>query len=555
MNNQVAQRTQKVDVSRFAMVSRPDVPRSVFRSQARYKTTLRSAYLVPVFVEEVLPGDSFKVDADGFARMSTPIAPLMDNIWMDWFWFFVPYRLVWTNFTRFMGERTNISDSVDYLVPTMTSTVGGYDIGSLYDYMGLQTIGQVAAAGSYTHSCLPIRAYARVFDDWFKDQNLPVTQVYSLIIDDGPDLPAEYTLLRRMKRHDYFTTSLPWPAKPIAPIDAVQAGMGVDVSPSPYFSRLDLGAPVSGLGFASPVTAGVVADQAVHQTGMGTFTAPYPFSHDVNTLAAGDELFFRLNSAGYPELRVLIEGIRQAVTFQHLMELDARGGTRYTEIIRAHFGVISPDARLQRSEYLGGGTQPVQLNPVAQTSETSGLNALGDLGATGTSYGGSRWSQSFTEHGVILGIVSIRADLTYQQGVRRFWWRQTKYDFYWPALANLGEQVTHSREIYCTGEGADLNAFGYQERWSEYREFPSMITGRFRSTATGTLDLWHAAERFATRPVLNESFMWVPNIPSRVFAEGAGAATNSQEFLLDIVFNIQAVRPIPAFSTPGVMRF
>lgn len=552
----IAQRTQKVDVSRFSMIPRQDIPRSVFRTQATHKTTLRSAYLVPVFVEEVLPGDAFRIDANGFARMSTPIAPLMDNIWLDWFWFFVPYRLVWSNFQRFMGERTNISDSVDYLVPSMTSPASGYDIGTVYDYMGLPTIGQVGVGATVTHSCLPLRAYARVFDDWFKDENLPVTQVYSLIIDDGPDLPAEYTLLRRMKRHDYFTSALPWPAKPIAPLDAVTRSPLTDFSiAQPYFTRLDLGAPVTGFGTASAVTAGVVTNQNVRESGRDPYEVTYASAHDVNTLAAGDELFMRLNANGYPELRVLVEGIRQALTFQHMMELDARGGTRYIEIIRAHFGVISPDARLQRSEYLGGGTQPVQINPVAQTSETSGTNALGDLAATGTSFGGSGFSQSFTEHGVVLGLVNIRADLTYQQGVRRFWFRQTKYDFYWPGLANLGEQAILNREIYCDGSAQDNNVFGYQERWSEYKHVPSMITGRFRSTATGTLDLWHAAERFLSLPALNEAFMWVPNIPSRVFAEGAGAASNSQEFLLDCLFNVQMVRAMPAFNTPGVLRF
>lgn len=556
MPSGIGQRTQNVDVSRFSMVPRQDVPRSVFRTQATHKTTLNSQVLIPVFVEEVLPGDSFRVRANGFARMSTPIAPLMDNIWLDWFWFYVPYRLVWPNFVKFMGERQELGATVDYLVPQVVSPVGGFPIGGLFDYMGLPTIGQVEAASTVSVSALPLRAYNRIWVDWFRDENLAgfISGGYGEG-GDGPDSFTLYVPRARGKRHDYFTACLPWPAKPIAPLDATVAGQGADLSPVPYFSRLDLGVPVGGFGVASAVTAGVATNQVVYPTGHGTFSTTYAAAHDVNTLAAGDELFVRLNAAGYPEIRVLIEGIRQALAFQHLMELDARGGTRYTEIIRAHFGVVSPDQRLQRPEYLGGGSQPVQINPVAQTSQTSAGNALGDLAATGTSFGGSGFSQSFTEHGVVLGIVNIRADVTYQQGCRRFWFRQTKYDFYWPALANLGEQAVLSREIYCTGEAGDIGAFGYQERWAEYKHVPSMITGRFRSTALGTLDLWHAAERFVTRPTLNETFIQQQAVPFRVFADGANANATHQEFLLDCLFDIQMVRPIPAFNVPGVQRF
>lgn len=528
-------RNKSVDVHQFTMIPKADIPRSSFDCQSTHKTTFDAGYLVPVYVDEMLPGDTFRLNMTAFARLSTPIFPIMDNMHLDSFFFFVPNRLIWSNWQKFMGQQTNPGDSISYVVPQQVSPAGGYAIGSLQDYMGLPTVGQVSNTGTVSHCAFWPRAYNLIWNEWFRDENLQ----NSVTVDtgDGPDNVANYTLLRRGKRKDYFTSALPWPQKGAA----VTLPLGTTAPLLP-----------DGQIRVKAITGGGSADLAFETT--NNYVS---WNNTTGTLSANSDMEYvsGLKVDLSAATAATINQLRQSFQIQKLLERDARGGTRYTEIIRSHFGVVSPDARLQRPEYIGGGSTNLNINPIAQTSGTnaSGTTApLGTLAAMGTALAHNHgFTYSATEHGVIIGLVSVRADLTYQQGLARMWSRSTRYDFYFPAFATLGEQAILNKEIYVRGDSNDNSVFGYQERWAEYRYYPSRISGLFRSTASGTIDAWHLAQRFTSLPTLNNTFIQDTPPVDRIVA--VGAAANGKQLIFDSFFDCKKARPMPMYSVPGLI--
>lgn len=573
--NEFNPRRPSVNVHKFAMIPRAEIPRSQFRMQHTHKTTFPPSLLIPVFVQEILPGDSLSLHMTAFSRMQTPIVPIMDNMRLDSFFFFVPNRLVWKNWAKFMGEQDNPGDSTSFAVPTVTSPTGGFPVGSIADYFGLPTVGQVGSTGTVTVNVLPIRAYYLIWHQWFRDENLQngvfvvggtSTTLAGANDSDGPDSWATqygaiaptpgfgFGLLARNKRHDYFTSCLPFAQKG-NPVGLPLIGTAPVVTGATNHSIGTNPVVMGQIGSSTPLTGG--STLGIDSTGSMTQGGTAPTGGD----SVGPiNLFADLSAA----TATTINAIRLAFQTQKLLERDARGGTRYTEIIRSHFGVLSPDSRLQRAEYLGGGTSPVNITPVAQTSATvpdgaAGSTPLGNLAAIGTNVTrGHGFRQSFTEHGYVIGLTAITADLSYQQGLRKLWSRSTRFDFYFPVFAALGEQAVLNQEIFCqgdtTGANDDGTTFGFQERWAEYRYFPSMITGQFRSTsAGGTLDFWHLSQRFNSLPTLNASFITdsLLGVLPRNLAGGQDVVNES--FIADFFFDMKFARPMPMYSVPGLI--
>lgn len=504
---------------RLSQVPVADVNRSTFDRSHAYKTTFDAGYLVPFFFDEVLPGDTFNIKSTAFARLATPLKPVMDNMYLDVHYFFVPNRLVWENWQRFMGERTNPADDPnDYSIPQVDVDLSVITGDSLMSYFGLPQ-----GTGSVSVSALPFRAYNLIYNEWYRDENF-INSV-PVPLDDGPDVYlANGTPRRRGKRKDYFTSALPWPQKG-----------------DPVFIPLGTTAPVTADG------------QSPHEI-FAYSTAGSGYKQLIKDPASDDVIFSTINPTDtlgnlYADLTeataVSINDLRTAFQIQKLLERDARGGTRYIEIILSHFRVHSPDARLQRPEFLGGFTSVVNVNPV-QANFAGPDTPQGNLAAYGTGLNKTGWSHSFTEHGMVIGLISARADLTYQNGIDRIWSRRTRYDFYWPALAHLGEQPVYNKEIFADGSANDDLVFGYQERYAEYRYKPSKITGKFASNDPESLDVWHLCQDFDTLPVLNSSFIDDNPPIDRIIA-----VPSEPHFLLDVWIDFKCTRPMPVYSIPG----
>jgi len=528
---------QSVMTHNFSQAPSIQAPRSQFDRSHGHKFTMDAGWLVPFYWDDVLPGDTFNLNTTAFARLATPLFPIMDNMFIDTHFFFVPTRLLWDNSKKFFGEQTNPSDSIDYQIPNLTGTQGSNGEAPL-----TTTSGQASALMNYlgvphgitptdtTISALPWRAYNQIYNEWFRDQNLIDSVAH--FTDDGPDgaLSTNYRLKRRGKRHDYFTSALPWPQKG----DAVTLPLGTT-------------APVEGIGapsFNVPTSGNHQLASTASSDNVEWNPTP---SATVNGLEWGTtNLQANLSSA----TAATINDLREAFQVQKLLERDARGGTRYSELVRNHFGVNFYDVSY-RPEYLGGGSSPVNVSPITQQAPTttSSQIGVGDLAAIGTaSITGHGFSKSFVEHGIVMGIISVRADLTYQKGLRREFSKSTRYDIYWPSLAHLGEQEILNKEIYCDGSANDDLVFGYQERYAEYRYKPSQISGLFQSNTTASIDAWHLSQDFASLPTLGETFIQEDPPIDRCIQ-----VPTEPHFIVDTYINLKCARPMPTFGVPGMI--
>lgn len=570
--------------NRFSQIPNSPIQRSVFDRSHDYKTTLDAGYLIPFFVDEVLPGDTFKLRVNAFVRMNTLIAPFMDNVFMDTFFFFVPTRLVWDNWQRFCGEQKNPGDSTDFLIPSLSGT-NTFNNGSIFDYVGLPT-GVALDPANTPINALPFRAYNLIYNEWFRDENL--IDSIAVPTGDGPDPVSNYSLRKRAKRHDYFTSALPWPQKGPSVQIGLTGNAPVTGAGDFSFNGLDFNPTQGGLKMSFPSFPNVLypgsygdlhvfdgyvyPDNPLFKPDLGSVGITYSISSEPgggdyqdyalypNRLKLEGNGVASLSIANDPSLNhfqvdlsgvnaVSINDLRQAFQIQKFYEKWARGGSRYTETLRVMFNVISPDARLQRPEYLGGTHSRVNVVPTAQTSSTDSVSPQSNLSAFGVLGDSAHgFNKSFVEHGYVIGLCCLRADITYQQGLNRMWSRRQLFDFYWPTLAHLGEQVVYNKEIFAQGTAEDNGVFGYQERYAEYRYKPSMITGKLRSTDAQTLDVWHLAQKFDTLPKLNQDFIEENPPINRVIA-----VQNEPQFFADFWFDLKTSRPMPVYSVPGLV--
>lgn len=529
----------------FAVTPKVDIPRASFKRNSNYKTTLNAGYLVPIFLDEVLPGDTFNLKLTSFSRILSPLKyPIMDNLYMDFQFFYVPIRLVYDDYEKFFGSSKGREGQWQYddshLMPGISSGDTGWEVGSVADYFGLPT-----GVPGLRVNALPFRCYNRVISDWYLPSCYELDQP-ELSTNSEDDKDEMYPLRKRLKRADYFTAALTEP----------QRGPGIELPIGTY-------APVVGNGTSLGLTNGLQNFGLISQDSDGyrnftTTSYGQPVGTVNSTIANRSERSIGVttdpdNSGLVADLSsasaVTINSLRQAFQLQRALERDERGGVRYVEQLMSHFGVRSPDARLQRSEYIGGGSVPIQIHSVANTAGIEGETAQGSLSAFGLSGSNSvGFVKSFVEHGYILGLVSVRADLTYQQGIPRMFDRWARFDFYYPVFANLGEQTVLNKEIFAQGTDEDNEVFGYQERFAEYRYSVSKITGQLRSTYDLTLDSWHLAQKFNNLPKLNQEFL-EENVPmSRV-----KAYMDAPDFLYDSLIQLNCVRPMPLFGVPGLV--
>lgn len=531
----------------FAQVPRANIPRSTFNRSHGYKTTFDADYLIPVLVDDIIPGDTFNVNCSFHVKLTSPtVVSLTDNLYIETFFFFVPYRLVWDNWEKFCGAQNDPGDSIDYTIPVVSGSGTETGEGSLWDYFGLpldNKAGSHIDPDNVTVSALPFRAYSLVYDEWFRDQNLQDSYYLDRSDkgDDGPDtlfnLSGTATgnvmsrPLKRGKRHDYFTSCLPWPQKGTA-VEFMTEGTA-DVYTA------------GGLGQQLGIWDVSRADH-YHMDSDAT----YVDMSAVNTTAETNKMYVDFASvSGGPD----INDLRLAFQTQRLLERDARSGTRYTETILAHFGVTVPDFRVQRPEFLGGGSSRVQLTNIAQTTYQGTQtveDAKGALSSIGSASGTHGFTKSFVEHGLLIGLVNARADITYSQGIERYWMKQTRYEFFYPVLAQIGEQSVTMAELWTQGDGAttDDTVFGYQERYAEYRYKPSRLTNLMSVEAASNLDEFHLSEDFTSQPSLDSTFI---ESNTGTPLDRAISVPSQPHFIGDFYFDMKCARPMPLFGVPG----
>lgn len=527
---------QGPQINQFNNIAPQPIPRSSFRRDFTVRSTINADYLVPIFNDEILPGDDVNVKMNAMVRMATPLKPIMDNQYLETFWFFVPMRLLWSNWAKFQGQQTNPGDSVAYTIPILNKSVApmstiGFSAESVYDYLGLP----INVTGLTGVSALFNRAYDLIWNEWFRDENLQNS--ITIPTGDGPDDPATYVLRKRNKRKDYITSGTPFPQKGTAPTVGLVGTAPVTLSTTTNVPQIIKRADNHTVVTSHPAlyaqtTSGHLGDSA-----------------DANKYVLDPNGTLVVDGASFSA--VTINALRQAALYQQILELDARGGTRYVEAIFARFGVVSPDFRLQRPELIGQGSTRISVFAVPQTGESSVDSPQGNLAAFGTAqiHGNHGCKYAATEHGIIIGLANVRADITYQQKLPKRFTRSTRMDFYEPLMNGLGEQAVLNQEIFAQGTVADDDVFCYQERFSEMRYMDSMITGKMRSTATNSMDIWHLSQEFGSLPALNSSFIESNTPMDRILA-----VTDESDFFFDASFMYNHVRPMPMRSNPGIDR-
>lgn len=553
--------------SHFSLSPHVDISRSRFDRSASLKTSFNAGDVVPFFLEEVLPGDTFSVDTSKVVRMQTLLTPMMDNVYLDTYYFFVPNRLVWDHWKEFCGENTESAwiPQTEYIMPQITSPAGqGWSVGTLADYFGIPT-----GVAGLSVSALPFRAYALIMNEWFRDQNLqdplvvPTDDSTVAGVNTGTfvtDVAKGGKPFIAAKYHDYFTSALPAPQKgPDVLIPVAQAGSYQVVPLATSVDHTKATAPLTWMQRTSgeifndtDYTRAIVTGSNSHdsgkvETGLSnsqmSFHSSFPDYVPSNLWAIADG-----NAAA-----ATINQLRLAFQIQKFYERQARGGSRYTEVVRSFFGVMSPDARLQRPEYLGGNRVPINVNQIVQQSgtESSGTPQGTVVGQSLTTDKHSDFTKSFTEHGLIIGVMVARYDHTYQQGLNRLWSRKDKFDFYWPVFANIGEQAIKNKEIFAQGTDKDNEVFGYQEAWAEYRYKPNMVTGEMRSAYAQSLDVWHLADDYSALPSLSDT--WIREDKANIDRVLAVTSAVSNQFFADIYVKNYCTRPMPMYSVPGLI--
>lgn len=543
----------------YAQVPHAEIRRAKFQRDFNLLTTMNEGDLVPIYLDEVLPADTFKINLNALVRMATPLYPVMDNAYMDFYFFFVPARLLWKNFENLMGQNDSTfwAETTEYTTPVTTAPEGGWNVGTLADYFGIPT----GVSGLKVNS-LPFRAYAKVWNEWFRDENLqqPVTQSMDDTTTNGSntgtaltDAEAGGLPLKVCKYKDYFTSCLPSPQKSTEPVTIPMLGN------VPIRSYIDAERTKLAKGYGTNTS----------RSSSWAYDAFIQEGQDGNTLrSTGSESgksYWTSSTPGFGEsaqvtylaadlsntTATTINELRQAIAVQHIFERDARTGTRYKEILKGAWGVTSPDARLDRSEYIGGHRMPINVNQVIQTSSTDSTSPQGNTGAYSmTTLSRNMCTYSATEHGYVLGLAAIRVDHSYQQGLSRLWTRNTRFSYYDPMLANLGEQAVLNQEIYAQGKPKDEEVFGYQEAWADYRYRTNMVTSEMRSTYAQTLDAWHYADKYDALPTLSSS--WIKEGTENIDRTLAVQSSNSHQFICNFYYEQAWTRPMPIYSVPGI---